>query len=79
MYPLDFSIQQLDHAVENVLELALVIKYVKGFIEFHEFSKFTAKDMGTSESKLNSMVLTNNNKMVLLLMNKLVFGTKRKS
>ena len=35
--------------------------------------------MLASPTLLNSVVLANNKKMILLLMNKLVFGTKRRS
>lgn len=79
VFPVDFGIRRLDHAVGNVPELAPMIEYVKGFTGFHEFAEFTAEDVGTSESGLNSMVLASNNEMVLLPMNEPVFGTKRKS
>ncbi|KAI8548202.1 hypothetical protein RHMOL_Rhmol07G0254700 [Rhododendron molle] len=79
-YPdLDFGIRRLDHAVGNVHELAPMVEYVKGFTGFHEFAEFTAEDVGTNESGLNSMVLASNDEMVLLPMNEPVFGTKRKS
>ncbi|KAA8524161.1 hypothetical protein F0562_010408 [Nyssa sinensis] len=78
-YPLDFGIRRLDHAVGNVRELAPMVEYVKGFTGFHEFAEFTAEDVGTSESGLNSVVLASNDEMVLLPMNEPVFGTKRKS
>ncbi|CAK9325353.1 unnamed protein product [Citrullus colocynthis] len=78
-YPLDFGIRKLDHAVGNVPELGPAVAYVKGFTGFHEFAEFTAEDVGTSESGLNSMVLANNEEMVLLPLNEPVFGTKRKS
>ncbi|KAK9285342.1 hypothetical protein L1049_024533 [Liquidambar formosana] len=78
-FPLDFGIRRLDHAVGNVPELAPAISYVKGFTGFHEFAEFTADDVGTSESGLNSMVLASNDEMVLLPLNEPVFGTKRKS
>ncbi|KAJ7960644.1 4-hydroxyphenylpyruvate dioxygenase [Quillaja saponaria] len=78
-YPLDFGIRRLDHAVGNVPELATAVAYVKQFTGFHEFAEFTTEDVGTSESGLNSVVLANNEEMVLLPMNEPVFGTKRKS
>ncbi|KAF5954971.1 hypothetical protein HYC85_007827 [Camellia sinensis] len=65
VFPVDFGIRRLDHAVGNVPELAPMIEYVKGFTGFHEFAEFTAEDVGTSESGLNSMVLASNNEMVL--------------
>ncbi|XP_043689158.1 4-hydroxyphenylpyruvate dioxygenase isoform X1 [Telopea speciosissima] len=76
---LDFGIRRLDHAVGNVTDLAKAVAYVKEFTGFHEFAEFTTEDVGTSESGLNSVVLANNEEMVLLPMNEPVFGTKRKS
>lgn len=78
-FPLDYGIRRLDHAVGNVPELGPAVAYVKGFTGFHEFAEFTAEDVGTSESGLNSVVLANNDEMVLLPMNEPVYGTKRKS
>ncbi|XP_058071967.1 4-hydroxyphenylpyruvate dioxygenase [Magnolia sinica] len=78
-YPLDFGIRRLDHAVGNVTNLAEAVEYVKTFTGFHEFAEFTADDVGTAESGLNSVVLANNEEMVLLPMNEPVYGTKRKS
>lgn len=79
-YPkLDFGIRRLDHAVGNVAELSPAVEYVKGFSGFHEFAEFTAEDVGTSESGLNSVVLANNEETVLLPLNEPVYGTKRKS
>ncbi|MBA0848130.1 hypothetical protein Goshw_028838 [Gossypium schwendimanii] len=78
-YPLDYGLRRLDHAVGNVPELGHAVSYVKSFTGFHEFAEFTAEDVGTSESGLNSVVLANNEEMVLLPMNEPVFGTKRKS
>ncbi|XVF20906.1 hypothetical protein REPUB_Repub12eG0044000 [Reevesia pubescens] len=78
-YPLDYGIRRLDHAVGNVPELGPAVSYVKSFTGFHEFAEFTAEDVGTSDSGLNSVVLANNEEMVLLPMNEPVFGTKRKS
>lgn len=78
-FPLDYGIRRLDHAVGNVPELAQAVNYVKEFTGFHEFAEFTAEDVGTSESGLNSVVLANNEETVLFPMNEPVFGTKRKS
>lgn len=69
----------MDHAVGNVPELSSAVAYVKNFTGFHEFAEFTAEDVGTSESGLNSVVLANNDELVLLPMNEPVYGTKRKS
>jgi 4-hydroxyphenylpyruvate dioxygenase len=49
------------------------------FTGFHEFAEFTTEDVGTVDSGLNSMVLANNNEMILLPMNEPTFGTRRKS
>ncbi|OIW16305.1 hypothetical protein TanjilG_19021 [Lupinus angustifolius] len=79
-YPdLDYGIRNLDHAVGNVPDLSAAVNYVKSFTGFHEFAEFTADDIGTSESGLNSLVLANNTETVLLPMNEPVYGTKRKS
>ncbi|KAL6137169.1 hypothetical protein ACLB2K_062464 [Fragaria x ananassa] len=78
-FPLDFGLRRLDHAVGNVPDLAAAVEYVKGFTGFHEFAEFTAEDVGTSESGLNSVVLASNDETVLLPMNEPVYGTKRKS
>ncbi|KAJ4850589.1 hypothetical protein Tsubulata_017191 [Turnera subulata] len=78
-FPLDYGIRRLDHAVGNVPELAPAVAYVKELTGFHEFAEFTAEDVGTSESGLNSVVLASNEENVLLPMNEPVFGTKRKS
>uniref|UniRef100_A0A2P2JY98 4-hydroxyphenylpyruvate dioxygenase n=1 Tax=Rhizophora mucronata TaxID=61149 RepID=A0A2P2JY98_RHIMU len=78
-FPLDYGLRRLDHAVGNVPELAAAVSYVKEFTGFHEFAEFTAEDVGTSESGLNSLVLANNEETVLLPMNEPVFGTKRRS
>lgn len=48
-------------------------------VGFHEFAEFTAEDVGTVDSGLNSMVMANNNEFVLLPINEPTFGTKRKS
>ncbi|KAK9924138.1 hypothetical protein M0R45_032525 [Rubus argutus] len=78
-FPLDFGLRRLDHAVGNVDNLSAAVEYVKGFTGFHEFAEFTAEDVGTSESGLNSVVLASNEETVLLPMNEPVYGTKRKS
>lgn len=70
---------RLDHAVGNVPKLAPVAEYIKKFTGFHEFAEFTAADVGTAESGLNSVVLANNDENVLFPLNEPVFGMKRKS
>nr|XP_043632326.1 4-hydroxyphenylpyruvate dioxygenase [Erigeron canadensis] len=78
-HELNYGIHKLDHAVGNVPELAPAVDYVKSFTGFHEFAEFTAEDVGTSESGLNSVVLACNSETVLIPMNEPVYGTKRKS
>eukprot|EP00271_Cylindrocystis_brebissonii_P013236 TRINITY_DN32930_c0_g1_i1.p1 TRINITY_DN32930_c0_g1~~TRINITY_DN32930_c0_g1_i1.p1 ORF type:complete len:425 (-),score=78.19 TRINITY_DN32930_c0_g1_i1:1320-2594(-) len=73
------GLQRIDHVVGNVPVLMDAIKYVARFTGFHEFAEFTAEDVGTVDSGLNSMVLASNNEMVLLPMNEPTHGTKRKS
>ncbi|KAM1010631.1 hypothetical protein ACFX2C_046086 [Malus domestica] len=68
-FPIDFGIHRLDHAVGNVEDLKSAVSYVIGFTGFHEFVEFTAEDVGTSESGLNSVVLVNNEEMVLFSIN----------
>ncbi|XP_051152022.1 4-hydroxyphenylpyruvate dioxygenase [Andrographis paniculata] len=76
---LDYGIRRLDHAVGNVPELGPAVEYLKNLTGFHEFAEFTAEDVGTTESGLNSVVLANNDETVLLPLNEPVYGTKRKS
>ena len=77
--PLDYGISRLDHAVGNVPELLTAVNYIARFTGFHEFAEFTAEDVGTVDSGLNSMVLASNNEMVLLPINEPTFNTPRKS
>ncbi|MCO5608208.1 hypothetical protein L7F22_062414 [Adiantum nelumboides] len=77
--PVSYGLARLDHAVGNVHSLLENVQYIAKFTGFHEFAEFTADDVGTAESGLNSMVLASNNEMVLLPLNEPVFGTKRKS
>lgn len=68
-----------DHIVSNVPHLFNAVDYLMGALGLHEFSEFTAEDVGTVDSGLNSMVLANNNEFVLLPVNEPIFGTRRKS
>lgn len=77
--PLTYGLQRLDHAVGNVRNLIQAVDYITGFTGMHEFAEFTAEDVGTVDSGLNSMVLANDNEMILLPVNEPTFGTKRKS
>ncbi|KAI7838946.1 hypothetical protein COHA_007305 [Chlorella ohadii] len=74
-----YGLERLDHAVGNVPELIPQVEYMAKAFGFHEFAEFTADDVGTVDSGLNSMVMANNNEMILLPVNEPTFGTKRKS
>jgi len=74
-----YGIQRIDHIVGNVPSLKETMTYLKNMTGFHEFAEFTAEDVGTVDSGLNSCVLANNNEMVLLPVNEPTFGTRRKS
>ncbi|PRW55993.1 4-hydroxyphenylpyruvate dioxygenase [Chlorella sorokiniana] len=74
-----YGLERLDHAVGNVPELIPQVEYMAKALGFHEFAEFTADDVGTVDSGLNSMVMANNNEMILLPVNEPTFGTKRKS
>jgi 4-hydroxyphenylpyruvate dioxygenase len=76
---LNYGIERLDHAVGNVPDLAKAQRYLQAFTGFHEFAEFTADDVGTVDSGLNSVVLANNAENVLLPVNEPTFGTRRKS
>ena len=45
----NFGIVRLDHAVSNVPKLFDAVDYLVGAIGFHEFSEFTAEDVGTGK------------------------------
>ncbi|GAU27965.1 hypothetical protein TSUD_146830 [Trifolium subterraneum] len=77
--PPDFGFRRLDHVAGNVHELSSVVKYLNEFTGFHQFAEFTADDVGTGESGLNSLALANNDETVLLTVIEPVHGTKRKS
>lgn len=77
--PLDYGIQRIDHAVGNVWDLIESMDYVGKMTGFHEFAEFTAEDVGTVDSGLNSVVMASNDEMVLLPLNEPTYGTKRKS
>lgn len=74
-----YGLTKIDHTVSNVPNLFAAVDYVAGFTGFHEFGEFTAEDVGTVDSGLNSMVLASNNQRVLMPINEPTFGTKRKS
>jgi len=70
---------RVDHVVSNVPKLFEAVDYLINSVGLHEFSEFTAEDIGTVDSGLNSMVLASNNEFVLMPVNEPTFGTKRKS
>jgi len=76
---LDYGIRRIDHCVGNVPELLPAVRYLMGATGMHEFAEFTAEDVGTVDSGLNSMVLASNNEAVLLPINEPTHGTRRKS
>ena len=64
-----YGIQRIDHAVGNVPDLQEILEKVMGFTGFHEFAEFTAEDVGTVDSGLNSVVLASDSEAVLLPLN----------
>ena len=64
-----FGIRRIDHAVGNVPDLLEAHNRIKGFTGFHEFAEFTAEDVGTVDSGLNSVVLASDSEQVLLPLN----------
>jgi 4-hydroxyphenylpyruvate dioxygenase len=76
---INYGITRLDHIVTNVPNLFEAVDHIMGFTGMHEFAEFTAEDVGTVDSGLNSMVLANNSESVLTPYNEPTFGTKRKS
>ncbi|KAF5831174.1 p-hydroxyphenylpyruvate dioxygenase [Dunaliella salina] len=77
--PISYGLRRLDHAVGNVHNLCETMDYIMKFTGFHEFCEFTAEDVGTVDSGLNSVVLANNNEYVLMPVNEPTFNTPRKS
>lgn len=77
--PLNYGIKRIDHAVGNVPVLLDQVNYFNKALGWHEFAEFTAEDVGTVDSGLNSMVMANNNEYILLPVNEPTFGTRRKS
>ena len=74
-----FGLRRIDHVVGNVPRLLEAVDYVAGFTGMHPFAEFTAEDVGTVDSGLNSMVLASNEETVLLPINEPTFGTRRPS
>ncbi|RYH28629.1 hypothetical protein EON65_11515 [archaeon] len=74
-----FGLTRADHIVHNVPNLFEAVDYIMNTTGLHEFAEFTADDVGTVDSGLNSMVLASNNEYILLPINEPTFGTRRKS
>lgn len=74
-----FGLERFDHIVGNLHSLQPTVQLIKSMTGFHDFAEFVAEDVGTVDSGLNSVVLANNNEMVLLPLNEPTFGTRRKS
>jgi 4-hydroxyphenylpyruvate dioxygenase len=77
--PISYGLERVDHIVGNVPRLFDVTDYLMGMTGWHEFAEFTAEDVGTLDSGLNSMVVSSNDEMILLPINEPTFGTPRKS
>lgn len=77
--PNSYGLRRVDHVVTNVPDLLKMINHKVTMTGWHEFGEFTAEDVGTVDSGLNSMILANNSEMVLLPINEPTLGTKRKS
>jgi len=75
----DFGLRRMDHVVGNVYSIEDVFQYLSHATGWHEFAEFTAEDVGTVDSGLNSMVLGNANQKVLMPLNEPTYGTPRKS
>lgn len=74
-----YGLHRLDHAVGNAPKMGPVLEYLAKMTGWHEFAEFTAEDVGTMDSGLNSKVLANDNEMVICPVNEPTFGTPRKS
>ncbi|KAJ1640485.1 Glyoxalase/Bleomycin resistance protein/Dihydroxybiphenyl dioxygenase [Pavlovales sp. CCMP2436] len=70
---------RIDHVVGNVPALKEVWPYIARLTGFHPFAEFVAKDVGTVDSGLNSIVLASNCETVLLPLNEPTYNTRRKS
>jgi len=77
--PPTFGLERFDHVVGNVANMSAAQTYLQSITGFHEFAEFTAEDVGTVDSGLNSVVLASDNEAVLLPVNEPTTGGKRKS
>jgi 4-hydroxyphenylpyruvate dioxygenase len=76
---INYGLRRVDHIVTNVPVLFDAVDYLIGSTGLHEFAEFTADDVGTVDSGLNSMVLANNSETILMPFNEPTHGTKRQS
>jgi 4-hydroxyphenylpyruvate dioxygenase len=72
-----YGIYRIDHAVGNVPDLMEALEHVSAFTGFHEFAEFTAEDVGTVDSGLNSVVLASDTEDVLLPLNEPTNGRRK--
>jgi len=77
--PVSYGLRRVDHIVTNAPSLLTITDHAMKFTGFHEFGEFVAADVGTVDSGLNSMILSNNTNTILLPVNEPTFGTRRKS
>jgi 4-hydroxyphenylpyruvate dioxygenase len=75
----DYGFVRFDHVVGNLWQLEPTLSQLKSITGFHDFAEFVAEDVGTVDSGLNSVVLANNNELILLPLNEPTYGTRRKS
>lgn len=75
----DYGLHRFDHVVGNLFDLQEGRERIAKMTGFHDFAEFVAEDVGTVDSGLNSVVLANNNELVLLPLNEPTYGTRRKS
>uniref|UniRef100_A0A7S4IYZ2 4-hydroxyphenylpyruvate dioxygenase n=1 Tax=Odontella aurita TaxID=265563 RepID=A0A7S4IYZ2_9STRA len=72
-----YGLRRIDHAVGNVPDLTEAADHVRGFTGFHDFAEFTAEDVGTVDSGLNSVVLASDAEDVLLPLNEPTEGRRK--
>jgi len=72
-----YGIYRIDHAVGNVPNLIEALEYISGFSGFHESAEFTAEDVGTIDSGLNSVVLASDSEDVLFPINEPTIGRRK--
>eukprot|EP00300_Choanocystis_sp_HF-7_P005766 c14259_g1_i2.p1 GENE.c14259_g1_i2~~c14259_g1_i2.p1 ORF type:complete len:481 (+),score=104.58 c14259_g1_i2:213-1445(+) len=74
-----YGLNRIDHIVGNVPCLRDVFQYLTKMTGWHRFAEFTAEDVGTVDSGLNSVVVGNNNEMILMPINEPTWFTKKRS